>query len=470
LNMQKFCDLIKDNQSFLIKRILFYAKLHNYVKYTSTLEEAWVASIVGLSTALLNAVSVDAQIPEINVDHDFMHDPMASFGVIEAQKHRQRGVNLEMFLGLMKYYRQSYLDLIMESIQEQEERESYLLWVNRFFDRNEISFCSEWTAQTKETLIFELQRVNRNLTNEKNKYLTIFESLATPAVLLDAENKCINMNYEAQQLFGENLQSPGYMYYSTLPTQLKINDVLPWLSDELVNFCQGDEVESSIEKEFESAKRQKRKFIIKFHRMLDVSKKFEGTIILFNDITDFKKIEEQLRHMSYHDPLTGLYNRNYMQQEIVRMVTGGYDSVAFISIDVDGLKLVNDNCGHVAGDTLLFTVGQIIKNCFRDGDLIARIGGDEFTVLLTTSNTAFVQNACLRIKEKVVEHNRDDSKMPISISIGWSVANPCLSNMVKQKIIEADRRMYIEKQENRWKYALLFQEWLKKYGQDLFRA
>jgi diguanylate cyclase (GGDEF)-like protein len=470
LSMQKLCDLIKDNQSFLLKRILSYAKLHNYVKYTSTLEEAWVVSIVGLSTALLNAVLVDAQVPEIDVDHDFIHDPMSSFGVIEAQKHRRRGVSLEIFLGLMKYYRQTYLDLIMESIQDQEERELYLLWVNRFFDRNEISFCSEWTSQTKETVILELQLINRNLTNEKNKYLTIFESMSTPAVLLDAENRCINMNYEAQRLFRGDLQSPGYMYYATLPTQLKVNDVLPWLNNECMDFCQGDELESSIEKEFESSNQEKRKFIIKFHRMLDVSKKFDGTIILFYDITDLKKIEEQLRHMSYHDTLTGLYNRNYIKQEIARIATGSHDPVGIISIDVDGLKLVNDNCGHAAGDTLLITVGQIIKNCFRDSDLIARIGGDEFAILLPMSNTASVQSACRRIKEKVVEHNLENLKMPISISIGWSVANPCSSNVVNEKIKEADSLMYMEKQENRLKYASLFKERFEKYGQALFRA
>ena len=209
MSMQILSDLIENNQSFLIKRTLDYAKLHNYTKYTSTLEEAWVASVTGLSKALLNAIAINAQVPEIEVDHDFVNNSMAYFGIIEAQKHRQRGVTMEMFLGLMKYYRQTYLDLIMQSIQDQEQQHLYMLWVTRFFDHNEISFCSEWAAQTKETMIAELQVTNQNLTNEKNKYVTIFESISNPAILLDDENRCINMNYADTNSFRKttNLQA-----------------------------------------------------------------------------------------------------------------------------------------------------------------------------------------------------------------------------------------------------------------------
>lgn len=448
---------------------MLYAKLHNYVKYTSTLEEAWVASIEGLSSALLNAIAIDPQVPEIGVDHDFVNNSMASFGAIEAQKHRERGVTLEMFLGLMKYYRQSYLDLIGESIKDQEQRKLYLLWVNRFFDHNEISFCSEWTAQTKDTIISELQLASRKLTNEKNKYLTIFESVSTPAVLLDAENRCVNINYAAQQLFKEDPQFPGSVYYAKLPAQQEVQNFLPWLTNEFMDFRWSDKLELSIEKNFAPPNQGMRNFNIKFHRMLDVSNKFEGIIILFDDITEFKKIEEQLRHISFHDLLTGLYNRNYLEHESLRISNGRLNPVGFISIDVDGLKLVNDNCGHSAGDTLLITVGDIIKGCFQDSDLVARIGGDEFAVLLPLSDEKTVLSGCRRIKEEVAKHNQIHLNMPVSISIGWSVGNLCVNKAVDKIIVEADRLMYTEKQGNSLKYAALFKERLTKYGQDMFK-
>ncbi|MFL0266981.1 sensor histidine kinase [Candidatus Clostridium radicumherbarum] len=303
MKLQILIDLIKDNQKFLLKRILHYAKLYDYVKYTSTLEEAWIASVSGLSQTLVNAILTNPEVHEIFVDQDFQHSPMSSFGIAEAQKHRKRGVTLEMFLSLMKYYRQSYLDLIRESVQDLEHKYLFELWINRYFDNNEIAFCSEWNSKSKEKLLLELQTTNRNLTNEKNKYLTIFESISNPAFVLDNENYCININYAAQQLINESMQSPGYIYYSNLPSKLKLIQVLPWLYDEFMEFFLGGDLETSVEIDFDSPTQGLRNLSIKFSRMLDVSDKFQGTIILIEDLTERKKIEGQLAQMHFNELL-----------------------------------------------------------------------------------------------------------------------------------------------------------------------
>lgn len=466
--MQVLINLIKENQSFLLKRTLNYAKIHGYVKYTSTLEEAWVASISGLSNALINGILTHSEIPEIEVDHDFSNNAISSFGIIEAQKHRHRGVTLEMFLGLMKYYRQSYLDLVMELVKELDKQRLYLLWISRYFDHNEIAFCSEWAAHSKETILSELQITNRMLANEKNKYVTMFESMPTPAILLDTENCCINMNYEAQQLLLENIQSPGHIYYLDIDQKPKLSEVLPWINAEFNDFCRGELLESSIEKDFNSPTLGKRNLIIKFHRMMDVSNKFEGTVVLIEDITERKKTEEQFRHMSFHDILTGLYNRTYLENEMSRIATGRSDPVGFISIDVDGLKLVNDNFGHSAGDALLVTVSQIIKKCFRESDIIVRMGGDEFAILMPSSEERIVQKACEKIHNKIKKYNQGNKEKPISLSIGWSVGKLWNNNHAIEIIKQADQRMYAEKQINHAKYAALFQQLLEQYGHDMY--
>jgi PAS domain-containing protein len=141
----------------------------------------------------------------------FSRDPKVRFGVEEAGLHRQRGITLEMFLGLMKYYRQAYLELIREQVADQEEQNLYVLWIHRFFDQNEIAFCTAWTSQPKEGLISELQTANRVLSNEKNLYLTIFESQPLPVVLFNAEGYCQNINFAAQQLFQDRLYLPGHV-------------------------------------------------------------------------------------------------------------------------------------------------------------------------------------------------------------------------------------------------------------------
>lgn len=249
--MKELIELIESSEIFLIKRTLDYAKRHNYTKYTSALEEAWQASVNGLSQALLAALKFYEEIPELNVDEDYSKDCIGSFGVMESQHHRNRGVTLEMFLGMMKYYRQSYLDLVVEAPRDKDtERSGELLFINRFFDRVELAFCSEWTRDTKEVLILNLQESNRAITNEKNKYLTIFESIPTPAIILDNDNMIDNMNKAAME-FLKYTGIMGTSYYSGNRNAKNVDQVLPWIAEEFNSFIQGFEIEATIEKNLE---------------------------------------------------------------------------------------------------------------------------------------------------------------------------------------------------------------------------
>jgi len=461
LCMNELVDLIKNNQAYLVSRILHYAKLYKYVKYTSTMEEAWNASIAGISGKLIDTLLTDSQIPEIVADLDFSQSPISSFGLVEAQKHRTRGITLEMFLGLLKYYRQAYLDLVRESIENVEQRYLFELWINRYFDYNEISFCSEWNSQSKETLILELQNANRNLENEKNKYLTIFESLSSPAIVINEDFYCIHMNYAAQQLINKTPEFSGFSYYSKLSSNQKLSVLLPWLFDEFKAFYKGDQSNLTIEKDFDSPMQGFKNLSIKFSRMLDVSNQFEGAVIIFNDLTEHKKIEQQLRHLGFHDGLTDLYNRIYMDEEMVRFKTGRFNPIGFISIDVDGLKLVNDNFGHHAGDELLINIAKIIRNSFRESDIAVRMGGDEFAVIMPLCTEQSIKKACKKIAEQIDKSNEDSSNIPISISIGWSMGSLFHETDIKNKMREADARMYENKRKNHAKYESLFMEKLQ---------
>ena len=290
--MQRLIDMLRENQKFLIRRVLEYAKIHDFTRYTSTLEEAWIASIDGLSEALIAGILHDPAVPEIKVDNDFSTNPIATFGLLEAKRHRSRGVTLQMFMGLMKYYRQAYLDLVTELVHEHEQKGLFMLWINRFFDHNEISFCCEWMSNSKDALLLELQETNKILTNEKNKYLTIFESMPNAAIILDGEHNCININYEAQQLLFSGEESPGHMYYSNLLGKVKLEKVFPEIYDRYIDFFDQNIGEEKLEKEFESATKGKINLDIKFSKMLDISGKFQGNVILLDDITERKTAEE----------------------------------------------------------------------------------------------------------------------------------------------------------------------------------
>ena len=270
-------------------RILHYAKIRDFTKYTSTLEEAWRLSISGLSAVLTDALKSHDEPPELDPDEDYTQDPIAAFGIFEAKKHRSRGVTLGMFLGLMKYYRQSYIDLISRSDFQKNDEDRYRLFIERAFDRMEIGFSVEWASFSPDRELEDLRTLNRTMTNEKNKYLTIFESTPTPVILLGTENLIDNLNHSAAELiYGVDI--PGSTYYGD---QNKYGP-LPWKIEEVDRFFAGNDIEQTFEMELET-KKGVNLFQIKLKRMLDVSGKFSGVALMLNDITEQKKTEAALR-------------------------------------------------------------------------------------------------------------------------------------------------------------------------------
>lgn len=287
---RQLSDWVSGNERWLMRRVLSYAKEHGYTKYTSTLEEAWRQSIMGLSTCLTEALAVRDSIPEMGPDDDFTSDPMAAFGVLEAQRHRTRGVTLTMFLGLMKYYAQSYIDLVQEAGWGPSETQWGKQFVRRFFDRVELGFCAEWTGLDAELRLRELQNQNRRMTNEKNRYLTVFESLASAVLLLDPQCRILNINHAASVLFAIS-QTPGGNYYDT--TTHCDNHLLTWLELELPCFLSSGKIDTMFERMLMTSNGL-RHFQIRFKQMLDVSAKFTGITVILSDITKRVEAEQAL--------------------------------------------------------------------------------------------------------------------------------------------------------------------------------
>jgi diguanylate cyclase (GGDEF)-like protein len=123
--------------------------------------------------------------------------------------------------------------------------------------------------------------------------------------------------------------------------------------------------------------------------------------VISKNITEIKKTEEKLKYLSLHDPLTGLYNRAYFEEEMHRLDNNRFESVGLIMCDIDGLKLINNTLGHEKGDELLASASQIIRRSFRENDVVARVGGDEFAVLLPNTPRSKVEEMCARIKNSV---------------------------------------------------------------------
>jgi diguanylate cyclase (GGDEF)-like protein len=160
------------------------------------------------------------------------------------------------------------------------------------------------------------------------------------------------------------------------------------------------------------------------------------------EIAERKRIEEQLRYQGTHDVLTNIYNRAYYEEELARFERGREYPISIIIADVDGLKNVNDTLGHAAGDELLQQAANVLRSIFRAGDVLARVGGDEFAALLPDTDSESAKQIVSRIRERLLEHNTRHSDLPVQLSLGTATAEE--NNLIRTSIL-ADQRMYADK-------------------------
>ncbi len=162
-----------------------------------------------------------------------------------------------------------------------------------------------------------------------------------------------------------------------------------------------------------------------------------------SDITDKKRQEEELKYMSTHDTLTGLFNRAYFDAEMTRMANSRQYPLSIVVADVDGLKYVNDSFGHSEGDLLIKQAAHALLQSFRGEDVVARIGGDEFAVILQNADEASVKEAIKRVRIFQAEINQDKTDYAVSISLGSATAENC--QQLGEAFKLADSRMYYYK-------------------------
>ncbi len=275
-----------------------------------------------------------------------------------------------------------------------------------------------------------------------------YENAAVPVMFFDLDGKILRVNRSFLTLTGYDSLEVHHKRTSDL---IHFEDLQPHMQriqhiiDEKLNHSQ----------QFEERLISKQGHCLYTNNLLLLIRGKDNLPLYFinhiQDITSQKQEEEQLQHLATHDPLTNLPNRtllNHRFEHAISIAKRQGKLVGVVYLDLDDFKLINDSHGHEIGDKVLIAVGKQLQSALRESDTIARIGGDEFVILLegitcTRDVLTVLQKALDSISGHVVI---DNYEYPVSTSTGFSIY-PFDGNSLQQLLEAADQAMYRAKQE-----------------------
>ncbi|WP_246943039.1 sensor domain-containing diguanylate cyclase [Bacillus pinisoli] len=165
---------------------------------------------------------------------------------------------------------------------------------------------------------------------------------------------------------------------------------------------------------------------------------------IIRNIDEKVKMQQDLEYRISHDSLTGIYNRNYFDTKMEKFNKTNDSEVAIILCDLDELKQINDTLGHRSGDLLIKEAGQLLNQFSNQETTVARIGGDEFAILINGEGSQRTEKLVSDIKQAVEDYNQTSEAFHIKVSMGATYSPTSIGNMSKL-FVTADAKMYKEK-------------------------
>jgi len=293
-----------------------------------------------------------------------------------------------------------------------------------------------------DLLFRNLKQSEEGLRQEKEFAESLIETAQVIILVLDPEGKILQFNSYMEMISGYSLEEvKGKDWFETfLPERDR------WNMREL--FLKAVHTRGKINPMV--TKDGKERYILWYDKAI---KNAQGSVIgllaVGQDVTERKRLEEKLRTMSIMDDLTGLYNRRgflTLFQQQVKVAYRIKKNLLFLFADLDRMKWINDTLGHQEGDRALVATSNILKETFRESDIIGRMGGDEFAVLATGSRDENPEVLIARLRDKIENFNKAGTpNYKISLSVGIVRLDPEKHYSLDEVMARADRLMYEEK-------------------------
>ncbi|WP_027856542.1 EAL domain-containing protein [Marinobacterium jannaschii] len=277
---------------------------------------------------------------------------------------------------------------------------------------------------------YRLEQSTEDLKRTENRIKLLLDSIGEGIIGLDIAGKVIFCNPASLEILGleeSDLLGNCFTSFSQLPAETNPEEVECWENTQAFLECSQGNHYKCVSAVFYSSDGVP--ISIEYNATpVQNEGDFFGVVVAFQDVTERKKAEEQLRRLAQYDSLTGLYNRHVFNRILHQALSRANRSklpLALLFIDLNKFKQVNDNLGHEVGDCLLQEVAQRLSACVRDGDIISRLGGDEFTIILENFINKVTKNAA-SVADKILNQlsepfNIKDNVIYIGASIGIAI-------------------------------------------------
>ncbi|MFP4016079.1 MAG: diguanylate cyclase domain-containing protein, partial [Halanaerobiales bacterium] len=282
------------------------------------------------------------------------------------------------------------------------------------------------------------KRSEEVVNTHKAYFQQLFDRSPEAIVILDNEERIMRINESFKRIFG---------YESSEIEGANINEIILPPDKKKEAELISDKVKNGQVYTGESARQAKNGRLINVNIKgypIIIDNEQSGIYEIYEDITDRKIEEDKIKYLSFHDQLTDLYNRRYFENELERLSSTRKTPLSIIIGDLDGLKTVNDNLGHKEGDKYIKKAAEVIRSVIRSDDIAARIGGDEFAIILPDTEENESREIVKRIR-KLFQENC--SEYP-GISLGLGVKENPEQN-INKVFKTADRNMYYNKREKK---------------------